>query len=372
MNTTTPSTTTADRLRPTPPSGPRLDRLLRGTVWAAVNASSRDLAALRKAAGTGSGVKVEAVDSLDAAAERGAKLTVLVDPQSQVPTPAGLTVVVADGKASMDRALTAVRAGAADYLPGELRSIDPLELRRRLRTAAAKAWADSRLDRRLEGLARTVRRLDAARRTVSQKVDLLCSDLVDAYGDVARRMEDVRLGKGLTDLLGSAADLEQLLCHLMDWLLRHGGNANLAIFLNTEGGQSELGAYMKHTVDGTDPTIEWLEAHAVVAAEQQDGTDVWQASAETMLPKIDALQADESTLVDHAFMAIRAGYLAEPLATIVLFRRDDEPLTSTHADLLRLAAPAFATALTNVVRDDDDEDDGPDDEWWQRGEASPY
>jgi hypothetical protein len=372
----TASTTSQEVRRPTPPTGARLDRLLRGTTWAAIGAKDADIEALRVAAGVESGVVIKAAANLAAAEAAGAALAVVCDPQAKQDKPEAMTVVVADAAPTLDRALLAVRSGATDYLPGTLVSLDPIELRRRLRVAAARQWADRRLDRRLDGLTRTVRRLDQARKTVSEKVDLLCRDLVHAYGDVARQVEDVKLDRSLRDLLGSAEDLEQLLCHLMDWLLRHGGNTNLAIFLETEGGQAELGAYMKHTVPGEDAVVSWLQRHALPAAEMAASEapgngGIFRASAEKLLPHLDPLDPAESQLIDHQMLAVSCGYLSESIGAIVMFRRDDEPMEDRHVDLLRIAAPAFAAALTHLVHDGpagvEDEPDDDDDEWWQRG-----
>ena len=236
------------------------------------------------------------------------------------------------------------------------------------------------MDRRLDRLQRAVRRLNVARRAVSQQVDTLCHDFVDGYGEVARQVEEARQATHLRHLVEGAADLEQLLCHTMDWLLRHAGHCNIAIFLDDDEGRPELGAYMKHTVAGEPPVVEWL-TEAVLPKIGEDGV-VWRAEPEALLPSLDVLDASLSPLMDHVAMAVRCTYLAEPLATIVLLRRDDEPLAEREASTLRMAGEAFAAALTRVIRDgegglhedldEDDDDDDEAEEWWQRGETPPY
>ncbi len=292
-------------------------------------------------------------------------------------TQAPVPIVVADRQPTLDRAVLAVQRGACDYVPSAL--VDAADLQKRLRRVAGKAWSEDKFDRRLDRLRAAVRTLNIARRAVSQKVDVLCNDFVDGYGDVAKQVEEVRLGGHLRSLLGGAADLEQLLCHTMDWLLRHAGHCNIAIFLDDDEGRSELGAYMKHTVAGEAAVVEWLSTVVLPRVEDETEGAVFRAEPEAMLPEIDVLDAELSQLVDHVVLAARCTYLAEPLATIVLTRRDDKPLGDRESRVLQMAAEAFAGALTAVVRQgepdlgtdsEEDEDDG--EEWWQRGDNAPY
>ena len=87
---------------------------------------------------------------------------------------------------------------------------------------------------------------------VSQKVDLLCNDLVSAYSDLSKQLDSVRTQENFRKQIDVATDLEQLLCHTMDWLLRQVGNSNVALWLAGDDGAFQLGAYMKHTIAGDD------------------------------------------------------------------------------------------------------------------------
>src|SRR5204862_6571126 len=103
-------------------------------------------------------------------------------------------------------------------------------LERALKRAAVLANHEARLDR----LRAAVKKLNEARRVVSKKVDLLCNDLVSADGELSRQLEDVRTQENFRTLLGDAKDREQLPCHMMDWLLRQMGYANVAVSSQSE------------------------------------------------------------------------------------------------------------------------------------------
>src|SRR5256885_15457019 len=85
---------------------------------------------------------------------------------------------------------------------------------------------------------------------ISGKVIRLGSDRVAAYGELSRQLGDVRTQEGFRKSIAGATDLEQLLCHAMDWLLRQLGYCNVAVYLAGEDGAFQLGAYMKFTIAG--------------------------------------------------------------------------------------------------------------------------
>ncbi|MEM1011824.1 MAG: hypothetical protein AAGI46_06340 [Planctomycetota bacterium] len=356
-------------------------KALHETQWLIVNASEADVRCVRDALGdAGNRVDQTKAAELHGILDHTEGPAVVVVVQSsgtraltghQVPAP----LIVVDTEPSLDRAIAAVRTGAADYLPGKLSDIP--RLRQRLRHAAMKAAVDEHSEHRLARLRRAVHQLNIARRTVSQRVDLLCNDFIDGYGDVAREVEHVRQTSHLRKLFDSAADLEQLLCHAMDWTLRHAGDCNIAIFLDNDAGEAELAAYMKHTVPGDDDVVDWLRDHVIPRAANGVSAKPVTVSPEEVLPKIDPLDEEQVALMDHAFVAVPCRYLGESLGTILAFRRDDEPLNDEHVRLLGLVGETFATVITSIVRREedelaDDEDDEDEDDWWRTGEAAPF
>ncbi len=239
-----------------------------------------------------------------------------------------------------------------------------------------------------------VRRLNNARRLISKKVDLLCNDLVSAYGDVSRQLEDVRTREGFRKYVAGAKDLEQLLCHAMDWLLRQLGYSNVAVWLASEEGDYQLGAYMKYTVAG-EPILTDALRRVVLPAAPADGVARLQGAA-----LADKLTPQEFKILDgHEILALNCTYLGESLAALVFFRSGQTLFTEDDEALLKSIGPIFAVALAGVVRDSPDEppevepDDSPGGtdtregpgengknkrksrdsaDWWKRGEPPPF
>src|SRR5438067_6723588 len=92
--------------------------------------------------------------------------------------------IIITGKPSVGAAINAMRAGAADFLPKPF-SADTLLTR--VNSALERQRLSAKTDKRLDRLRDAVKKLNASRRTVSKKVDLLCNDLVNAYGDLAKQ-----------------------------------------------------------------------------------------------------------------------------------------------------------------------------------------
>lgn len=366
-----------------------LDQALANTRWLVVDADPATARNLRRAIGSHEGVTIEHVADARLAARRSRETAAAGDTIDFLVIEASLAdfdaavkgvtadfpearLVVASRQPTAEEAIDAFRRGALDFLPA---SAETAEWSRRLRLAAGRRWLQVRNDRRLVRLKQAVRQLNVARRTVSQKVDLLCNDFVGAYGDIARQVERVRLDRALRDLLAGASDLEQMLCHLMDWLLKHAGKCNIAIFLADEQGEFELGAYMKHSVAGEPGLVGWLRNRVIPKVIQSGG--LLNAAPEVFSATIDAQDPQQVAMLHQCVLGVDCEYLAESLGMIVLFRPDEAPFTDEQETLLKGAAAVFAEALTTLVHREEAEDaaegDADDDEeWWQRGDAAPY
>ena len=159
----------------------------------------------------------------------------------------GAAAVIITGQPSVNGAILAFRGGVLDFLP---KPFSPEHLMDRIRTALDRQAINSRNQNRMTRLRGAVKKLNITRHTISKKVDLLCNDLVSAYGELSRQLDVVRMQEGFRKLLTEAADLEQLLCHAMDWILRNAGYCNVAVWLASEEQEFELGAYMKYTMPG--------------------------------------------------------------------------------------------------------------------------
>lgn len=307
-------------------------------------------------------------------------------------SPVARTVVVS-GHGNADNAMTALRGGAIDFLP---KPFTVEQIGQRLSSALARQQIEARDFRRLTRLRDAVKRLNRARKSVSKKVDLLCNDLVHAYSDLAKQLDEVRTQESFRSLITSARDLEQMLCHSMDWLLRKAGYCNIAIYLVGDDQQYELGAYMKYTIPGTkeltnamrDGLVRHIARDGFVAA---SGNDL-----------LELLSAEEIALLHgQTLLGTTCSYLGESLAAIVLYRDEKSPFSREDEQMLKAIAPLFATALTSLVHrqtpggSDDDPEDGADDfwkdpptddnnpkrkrrdrtgdaDWWKRGEPPPF
>ncbi|HSV14430.1 MAG TPA: response regulator, partial [Tepidisphaeraceae bacterium] len=122
------------------------------------------------------------------------------------------SAIVITGAPSVDGAITALRSGAVDFLP---KPFDNDHLVERVRKALEQQSVLAKQEKRLVRLRDAVKRLGIARRMVSKKVDLLCNDLVSAYGELSKQLDIVRTQENFRKTIEQSKDLEQLLCHTM-------------------------------------------------------------------------------------------------------------------------------------------------------------
>lgn len=308
------------------------------------------------------------------------------------------SAIVITGSPSVDNAVSALRQGAVDFIPKPFTTDQLIVHVRKALELQAQAAKD---DRKVQRLRLAVKRLNEARKLISKKVDILCNDLVSAYGELSRQLDNIRTQEGFRKYIDESADLEQLLCHAMDWMLRQIGYANVGVWLAGEDGAFQLGAYMKYTVAGDAPVTEAMQ-RVILPMTDRDGQDT------SVHLKAEALR-DRLTPAEYAqfrgqdILAITCTYLGEPLAGLVFFREDTSAFLPEDEALLKSIAPIFAVALASVVRqngeDEDDNDEqgggglkdehdgpGPRDEgkgkrreqkkdpadWWKRGESPPF
>jgi FixJ family two-component response regulator len=329
----------------------------------------------------------------------------------------GAAAIVITGAPSLDNAIGAIRGGAVDFLK---KPFTVAQLTTHLQAALARQAAQAKQDKRVEKLRIAVRKLNEARRTIGKKVDLLCNDLVTAYGELSRQFDGVRNQESFRKVCDKAQDLEQLLCHAMDWLLRELGYANVAVWLADEEGDFQLGAYMKYTVAGEPPVTNAIKQAVLPLVTKDQQVHLGGAA----LAERFSGPAEQKLFKGQDLMGVNCTYLGDSLAALVFFRDARSAFTEEDAELLKAVAPVFAIALATVVRgadeeggdddaspfldkvqdtprggdDDDDADDtpaGPDEsnsdlpekpkpnkkggkpkvdpaDWWKRGEAPPF
>lgn len=296
------------------------------------------------------------------------------------------SAIVITGSPSMDRAITAIRGGAIDFVTKPFSNEQLIE---RVRSAIERHSQNVKRDKRIDRLREAVKRLNDSRKLISKKVDLLCNDLISAYGDLSRQLEDVRTKDGFRKFIAEAKDLEQLLCHSMDWLLRELGYANVAVFLAADDGVFQLGAYMKYTVAGETLLTEALR-RVIVPIAVKDA--VAHFPGKTLSDKLTSQEM--AFLKGQDVLAVNCTYLGESLASIVFFRDEANGFKEEDAELLRQIGPIFAIELASVVREEEGDETPfcqdtaePEEkgnapkkrppkkdpaDWWKNGEPPPF
>jgi FixJ family two-component response regulator len=298
------------------------------------------------------------------------------------------SAIIITGKPSVDGAISALRGGAVDFIPKPFSAQQIVE---RVQKAIERHTELSKRERRVDRLRDAVRRLNESRRLISKKVDLLCNDLVGAYGELSRQMDTLRHEEGFRRQIVKADDLEQLLCHSMDWLLRQIGYSNVAVYLAADDGVFQLGAYMKYTISGDAAVTDALKRVMVPLANKNGLIRVrGKELSDRMTSKEMAHFASQDIL------AVNCTYLGESLAALVFFRDERGPFTDDDMTLLKQIGPIFAVELATIVREtqgqtpfDDADFSGdtktPEDnqqkkkppkkdpaDWWKRGEEPPF
>lgn len=306
--------------------------------------------------------------------------------------------IVMTGDPTVAAATAAMRQGAVDFLP---KPFDAKAIISQVQSALSLSEQVARQELKVAKLKSAVRKLNAARKTISQKVDILCNDLVSAYGELSKQFDVVRTQESFRKTIEPAKDLEQLICQSMDWLMRQLGYSNVAVWLVGDDGGYQLGAYMKYTIPGDEPVSELLK-RVILPMASRDGRDVPMKIKAADVK--DRLSPREQALIkDQEFLAIDCTYLGESLAALVFFRDENVPFSEPDAETMKSVSPIFASALATIVRQSETGEDlhepmgGAEDtfdpldngggtyepkkgknkkpdpaDWWKRGEDSPY
>jgi hypothetical protein len=185
-------------------------------------------------------------------------------------------------------------------------------------------------------------------------------------------------------ILKLARDLEDLLCHTMDWILRRIGYTNIAIYVVEEDSNLlKLGAYMKYTIPGDGMFGERLaDCFPRILSPKKKERKI------TFSEKNNPDSRRLAILNGQSMAIIRCSYLVETLALISVFR--PEKFTTDNMQVLRIIQAIFPIALARIMRGDDefdqDESDFTEDDqteqrkprekddadWWKGGRPPPF
>jgi FixJ family two-component response regulator len=253
--------------------------------------------------------------------------------------------IVVTGDPTVAAATTAIRQGAVDFIA---KPFDAKAITTHVRNALSLADQVARQEQKLAKLKKAVKRLSAARKTISQKVDILCNDLVSAYGELSKQFDVVRTQESFRKTIEPARDLEQLICQAMDWLMRQLGYSNVAVWLVGDDGGHQLGAYMKYTIPGDEDVSEALR-RVVLPLAARDGRDTpMKIKASDLADKLSP--KEQQLMKDQEFLAIECTYLGEALAAMIFFRDEHVPFSEADLDTLKSVSPVFASTREAAPR----------------------
>lgn len=313
----------------------------------------------------------ESVDLLitDVVLPDGSGLSLLPELHKRQPDASALVMT---GVPNLDTAIEAIRGGAVDFMR---KPFSAEHLMDSVRKALAAQRIRYRKEHRLEKLRAAFRKLNAGRKLVNKKVDLLCGDLIGAYAQMAKNLDTLRLQQGFREFVGQATTLEQLLCHTMDWLLRQIGYCNIGLWLASGDEELQLGAYMKYTIPGERELTAALEENLLRMVVRRGFVRLRGPEVKPHLS-----QTELKYLANQDIVAINCSYLGDTLGAMVLFRDSKTPFSDEDVTAIKTVTPLFALALTHAVHQG--EQQTPEDgepkpkhdpaDWWKTGENPPF
>ncbi len=285
----------------------------------------------------------------DAAANSGLDFTAELT-SAKSPT---ATIVLSD-TADFVAATEAMRAGACDFLVSgdDTNTLDAARLKPALDRALKRHVRDMATNRRIRRLRRLCRELNEARLDISHQVDVLCSDLVTAYQELAQQFQNVVQTSEFKGLVTDELDLEALLRKTLEYLVAKAGATNAAIFLPATLDEYSLGGYVNYdcTADSADMLLEHLaDVIAPRLAEQDEYVHFTSNRELHRWFDEDAAYLDDSEVIGIPCHAGKDGD-RECLAVVVLFRDRGTPFDEAALDACSSLGPALGEALEKVIR----------------------
>lgn len=254
-------------------------------------------------------------------------------------------VVLMMGRPTLEETIGAMRSGAADVLSDRA---DSGEVLARVQAALERTRRVRGLERRHDRLRRLCRKLNSARREVTEQVGSLCDDLTRAYQEMADQLAAVAVAGEFGGLVRQELDVEGLLRTAMEYLLAKAGPTNAAVFLPSSSCDFSLGAYINYDCpkDAGDVLLEHLAG--VIAPRVQDRPNVLHVNSDEDLR---VLLGDDADWLDGSdLITFSCRHEEECLAVVVLFRERGQPYPPTLLPMLRTIADLFGQQLARVIR----------------------
>ncbi|MFA9480227.1 response regulator [Phycisphaerales bacterium AB-hyl4] len=246
---------------------------------------------------------------------------------------------------TVEAAVQAMRLGAVDFLT---RPLETKQLTQRVREVIARQDHDHHQTQRIRRLRRACHKLNEAREEISQQVDILCSDLVSAYQELADQMQQNVSSTEYQAMVRQELDLEQLLLKTLEYLIDRAGPTNAALFLPSTADEFSLGGYVNFdcSSDAADLLLQHLGD--VFAPRVAEHAKVLRLNSDKVLQE--HMGDDAAYLAECDVLAFACQHENEALAVITLFRDRDDPFDDQLVDICASIAPIMAEALSRLIR----------------------
>ena len=256
------------------------------------------------------------------------------------------TIVLTD-QPTLDEAIDAVRLGAIDVISKPI-NID--DVSQRIDHAVGRMQTDRQQHRRIQRLRQICKKLNMARDEVAQQVDILCSDLVSAYQELAQQVHELTHTSEFTGLIRQELDLESLLRRTLEYLLQKAGPTNAAIFLpaTTDDDEYSLGGYVNY--ECSSESAEILLQHLADVLAPKMVNCKWPMHITDNQTLTGWLGEELTYLEDSHVLAFPCEDEDEILAVVVLFRHQNQPFDNALVQNCTSIAPILAHTLAKVVR----------------------
>jgi len=255
-----------------------------------------------------------------------------------------LATIIFDDDPTLDDAVDAMRAGAADLINT---GSSPAELLRSVQEAIRRSRTVRARERHIDRLKHACRQLNSARQEVTRQVGSLCNDLVSAYQELSDQMSQVSIATEFAGVIRAELEVEGLLRSALEYILTRIGPTNAAVFLPSSSRDYSLGAYVNYSCpkDSADVLLDGLAN--TVAPRLEDREDILCLADASDVAAF--LGDDAAWLTDSCATAFACRHDGECLAVVILFRDEKTPFEETVAPMLRTISDLFAQQLARVI-----------------------
>lgn len=242
-------------------------------------------------------------------------------------------------------AVDAMRRGAVDCIDV---AIDSDEFLRRVDDAILKTRGEQQREEMISRLKRVCHELNITRQDISKQVDILCSDLANAYQTITQQVSEVATITEFRTLLRQELDVEDLLRTTLEYMLTKTGPTNAAVFLPDADQHYGLGAYVNY--DCPRESVGMLLDHLcrAICPQMEDESEIVAFDDAEEFANWIGLEAE--FLAETEIIAYSCRHDGRCLAVVVMFRNKNEPFANEVADVVDLLRPIFAEQLSHVIR----------------------